>query len=470
MREMDKQSGHESVEELEQANEDLQLILDSSLDDILVTSGDGIVLSVSQSFANSYRIPPDDLVGKSVLELEKNQIFQPSVTRKVMETKTRHVLLQTTMDEKKMLVTGVPVFGEDGELRRIVSYSHDVTELLQLRAHLADMQEEMSRVRWELEKLRGRDREMCDLLIASDSIKQLTESISRIAKHDVPVLLLGESGVGKSAFAKFVHRQSDRNSGPFIQVNCGAIPEHLIESELFGYEPGAFTGAAKSGKVGLIELAHDGTLFLDEIGELPLALQVKFLKVLEDKQFRKVGGTKSVHSNFRLVCATNRDMSQMVLEGEFRKDLYYRLNTVEMVIPPLRERPADIMELARHFLHQMCLRHGLDREFGQGVMHHFLSYHWPGNIRELEHVVERAVVLSSGQLIELADLPLSIQSAGNMSTPAVEQLSLPDMLAAYEKRILQDARQKCSTTTQMAAYLGVSQPTIVRKLQKYFST
>lgn len=327
----------------------------------------------------------------------------------------------------------------------------------------------MSRVRRELEQLRGRDREMCDLLIASDCMKQLTESISRIARHDVPVLLLGESGVGKSAFAKLVHRQSDRKSGPFIEVNCGAIPAHLIESELFGYEPGAFTGAAKSGKVGLIELAHDGTLFLDEVGELPLALQVKFLKVLEDKQFRKVGGTKPVHSNFRLVCATNRDMSSMVQEGKFREDLYYRINTVEMLIPPLRERPSDIVELVMHFLHQMYLRHGLDRALGKDVMQRFLSYHWPGNIRELEHVVERAVVLAPGHFIELSDLPIAIQRAGDTSTAVMDKMSLPDMLAAYEKRILQDARQKYSTTTQMAMHLGVSQPTIVRKLQKYFS-
>ncbi|WP_067928752.1 sigma-54 interaction domain-containing protein [Alicyclobacillus shizuokensis] len=449
--------------------EELKRILDFVYEDVLIADGSGRVLFVSKLFEHRYGVSLEEIAGLSVVELEQRGVFNPSITRRVLETRARQSVVQKTLDGHRVLVSGVPIFDEQGELIRIVSYSYDVTELLELREHMLELETEMDRVKSELERLREQNARVEGVIATSPAMRRTVDTALRVAAHDVPVLMLGESGVGKGVLAKLMHSKSPRNKGPFISINCAAIPEALLESELFGYEQGAFTGAKRSGKPGLIELADQGTLFLDEVGELPLAMQAKLLTVIQEHRFFRVGGQKELFSDFRLIAATNQDLERMVAEGRFRKDLYFRLNIVPLVIPPLRERRDDIIPLARHFAAEMCRRHGVQRTLSSAVLQRFHAYDWPGNVRELENMVERLIVLAESKVVTEADLPSHL--LGTEATPVlppVGSVSLPALLDAYERRILEEARKRARSTMQLAKLLGISQPTVVRKLRKHF--
>lgn len=460
-------AGH--LERVEQTNQELEMILDSVYDDILIADGQGVVLRASKSMESSYKLSIESIIGQSVFELERQKIFYPSVTARVIRERTRQSTIQESGSGKKFLVTGIPVFDDEGEIYRIVTYSHDVTELVELRALTAEMSSEMEKVRTELEQLQTRDAQLHGLIAVSHVSQSFVRTALQVSKHDVPVLLLGESGVGKGAFARFIHRASPRSDGPFIEINCGAIPESLVESELFGYEEGAFTGARRRGKPGLLELAENGTLFLDEIAELPLRVQVKLLHVIQDRQFIRVGGSQALTANFRLITATNRDLEQLVEDRLFRDDLYFRLNIVSLQIPPVRERKDDLVALTGHFLDAMNEKHGLHKSLSPAVLRRFLEYDWPGNVRELENLIERLVVLAEDDVIVERDLPPRMIPSDLLNRPrSVEALSLPERLEQYERELVADARRRAKTTTELAALLGVSQPTAVRKLHKYF--
>lgn len=448
---------------------ELDLMLNAVYEDIVITDGQGVVLQVSNSVERQYNISRGDLVGQSVAALEARKIFNPSVTMRVLKERSRQRLLQETPLGKKVLITGIPVFADDGSILRVFSYAHDVTELIELREHTADLEHEMNLVKQELEQLRQRALNVDGLVVASAEMRRYVRMAAHVAERDVPVLLLGESGVGKGVLARFIHQHSKRSGGPFIEISCGAIPETLVESELFGYSEGTFTGGLKAGKVGLLELANDGTLFLDEIGELTPSMQVKLLKTIHEKTFLPVGGRSQKFSNFRVVAATNRDLEAMVAKGEFRADLYFRLNIVPLKIPPLRDRPEDILELTDYFVHAMNDKHGLNKRLSPGVLQRFLQYTWPGNVRELENMVERLIVLAEGETIAVGELPPHFDaSRGVYGEANLGVATLPELLATFERQILSEARQRCRTTTEMAELLGVSQPTVVRRLQKYF--
>ncbi|MBN8192265.1 sigma 54-interacting transcriptional regulator [Bacillus sp. NTK074B] len=445
-----------------------EAILHSLQDDILVTNTDGIILKVSEATGGIYNVKSEDMIGKSVYDLEKEGIFTPLLTPLVLKEKKKVTLVQTSKEGKKLLVTGIPVFHEDGQLVRVVSYSHDVTELLNMKKYLMDMEDEMERVKSELEILRSRHYYSEGITATSDEMKRVLQVALQVADVDVNVLLLGESGVGKSHIAKFIHNKSQRKMGPFIEVNCGAIPESLFEAEFFGYEPGSFTGADRKGKVGLAELAEGGTLFLDEIGELSQSNQVKILKFVQEKQFYRVGGTKQRKVDFRVLAATNRDLEVAIEKREFRQDLFFRLNVVPITIPPLRERTSDIITLIDYFVNYFCEKYQRQRTVDEAVVHQLLIQEWKGNVRELMNVIERLIVTSSKQLIEMENLPGQyIQQSGHLSGLAHEGQSLTDILEAVEEQVLKKARDKHKTTTQMAQSLGISQPSVVRKLKKY---
>ena len=445
-----------------------EAILHSLQDDILVTNTDGIILKVSEATGGIYNVKSEDMVGKSVYDLEKEGIFTPLLTPLVLKEKKKITLVQTSKEGKKLLVTGIPVFHEDGELVRVVSYSHDVTELLNMKKYLTDMEDEMERVKSELEILRSRHYYSDGIIATSDEMKRVLQVALQVADVDVNVLLLGESGVGKSHIAKFIHNKSQRKGGPFIEVNCGAIPESLFEAEFFGYEPGSFTGADRKGKVGLAELAEGGTLFLDEIGELSQSNQVKILKFIQEKQFYRVGGTKQRKVDFRVLAATNRDLEVAIEKREFRQDLFFRLNVVPITIPPLRERTSDIITLIDYFVNYFSEKYHRQRTVDEAVVHQLLIQEWKGNVRELMNVIERLIVTSSKQLIEMENLPGQyIQQSGHLSGFAHEGQSLTAILEAVEEQVLKKARDKHKTTTQMAQSLGISQPSVVRKLKKY---
>src|SRR5699024_9491314 len=283
-------------------------------------------------------------------ELQEENIFNPSVTVEVLKENKEVQVMQTTINGRVVMATGIPIYDKEKNIIRVISFSHDLTEIQELKEDYEHLQTKMKRFETEIEELREKETKVDGIVVKSEAIKRILELVNRMSKSDANVVLLGESGVGKSMFARAIHNGSERNKESFIEVNCGAIPENLFESEVFGYEPGAFTGASQKGKVGLIELADQGTLFLDEVGEIPLSQQVKLLKVLEEKKVVRVGGQKAIDVDFRLVAATNQDLKELVRQGEFREDLFYRLNVVPITIPPLRERKEDIYQLAHYYL------------------------------------------------------------------------------------------------------------------------
>ncbi len=445
-----------------------EAILHSLQDDILVTNTDGIILKVSEATEGIYNLKSNEMVGRSVYELEKEGVFTPILTPMVLKEKKKITIVQTTNDGKKLLVTGIPVFNQENQLVRIVSYSHDITELLNMQKYLTDMEDEMERVKSELEMLRNLHFYTEGMIASGDEMKKVLQLSLQVAEIDVNVLLLGESGVGKSHIAKFIHNKSPRKDGPFIEVNCGAIPESLFEAEFFGYESGSFTGASNKGKVGLAELAEGGTLFLDEIGELSLANQVKILKFIQEKQFYRVGGTKVRNVDFRILAATNKDLEKAIEEKTFRQDLFFRLNVVPITIPPLRKRPTDIIPLVDYFLKYFSEKYNRERALDEGVIHLLLTNEWKGNVRELINLIERLVVTSSKQLIEVENLPERYRKTyQEVATIEDGNRSLDEVLDSVEKQVLIKARKRYKTTTQIAKALGISQPSVFRKLRKH---
>ncbi|PLS18316.1 RNA polymerase subunit sigma-54 [Bacillus sp. M6-12] len=446
-----------------------EAILRSLKDDILVTNTNGVILSVSEVTGSIYGVKTEQLIGKSVYDLEKEGLFTPLAVPVVLKNNEKTTFVQTTRNGKKLLVTGIPVFDANNEIFRIVSYSHDVTELLEMEKYLIQMKGEMERVKKEIEVMKKRNYLADEIIANSEEMKKVINTSLQVAEVDANVLLLGESGVGKSIIANFIHKKSLRKKGPFIEVNCGAIPESLFEAELFGYESGSFTGAHKKGKIGLVELAEGGILFLDEVGELSIANQVKLLKLIQEKHFYRVGGTKLKSVDFRLIAATNRNLEEMIQQKTFREDLFFRLNVVPILIPPLRERVEDIIPLIDKLLVHFSEKYNRQRIVHENVMKQLLSLEWKGNVRELNNLMERLVVTSSTPIITEEDLPAAYRTPSDLFSIEVNANVKPlnEMLGNLERSILLRAKKRCKTQIEMANFLGISQPTVVRKLKKY---
>ncbi|WFT76888.1 sigma 54-interacting transcriptional regulator [Halobacillus naozhouensis] len=444
-----------------------QAILHSLKDDIIVTKPDGTIMIASETAGDIYGMEADHLVGRSVFDLEKDGVFTPLATPMVLRMKKRVTFIQTAASGKKLMVTALPVQGPAGEITRIVSYSHDITELKELKSYIADMEDEMKQVQHELDRVKQKQLSQEGIVWKSHKMQQIIQTTEQVADVDVNVLLLGESGVGKSSLAQFIHKRSSRKDGPFIEINAGAISETLFEAELFGYVDGAFTGAKKGGSKGFAELAEGGTLFIDEIGELSQQNQVKLLKLIQEKQFYRIGGRELRTADFRLITATNKDLSESIAKHEFREDLYFRINVVPIQIPPLRERPDDIPALIDHMMETVSDKYRKKKVLDGVVWQELLLNRWTGNVRELINVIERLVVTSVGEVITLEDLPSEFRN----NTPArfnkQPDETLPDTLARVERQILLEAKQHCKSTVKMAEFLGVSQPSVFRKLRKH---
>lgn len=454
------------MEPIKALSNEIDVILNSMHDDILITDGKGIIIRTYPSFENLYNIKKEAAEGRSIYELEKEGVFKPSITAIVLEKKEQVTMMQENVNGRKIIVTAIPIRNQKGEILKVISFSRDLTEYLNLKEQYEMQEERIQKYSAEIEKLRGQQRNIPGLIIGSKTMQSVIEMIDKVATFDANIVLEGESGVGKTMFAKIIHLKSLREQGPFIDINCGAIPENLLESELFGYEKGAFTGANANGKIGLIQLADKGTLFLDEIGELSLNLQTKLLKVIQDKEITRVGGTKPIKVDFRLIVATNKNLKQLVADSQFREDLYYRLNVIYINIPPLRERKEDIFNLGMHYLNNFNKKYNLKKTFSPEVIDVLINYAWPGNIRELENLIERIILTSSDNSISASDLPENLKPKDYSS---YQFGSLDKALEQLERRMVIDAYMKHKTTTGVAKELGISQPTAVRKIQKYVS-
>ncbi|MDP1992973.1 MAG: sigma 54-interacting transcriptional regulator, partial [Syntrophales bacterium] len=431
-------------------------------DGIVVADRNGFILKANHAYQQMTGITAEEFVGKHVRELVKKGYIGRSVTEMVVE-RNSPVTIVDIRNNKELLLTGNPVYNDKGELVRVVTAIRDVTQLNSLKEQLAETEEIKNRYYLELEHLRSQQ-PFRKIITNNTEMRQKLDLAFHVAHVDSTVLILGESGVGKELIAQLIHRASKRSKGPFIKINCGAIPTNLLESEFFGYEPGAFTGALKEGKPGLFELAQGGTLFLDEIGEIPLDLQVKILRTLQDKIITRVGGKTNISLDVRIVAATNRDLKKMMQENTFREDLYYRLNVVPMVLPPLRNRKEDILPLINDFLAKYKLQYGYQKWIHPDVMERLLNYDWPGNIRELENTIERLVVTSRGECIlpeNLAGIPAAAEPGKQANT------SLKSAIESEEKLIISEAYKKFKSTRKAAAVLGISQSSLVKKLNRY---
>lgn len=442
-------------------------ILDAIHDDLLISDGQGIVLRVSPTFEQVYGLKKEDAIGMSVYDLEKQGYFKPSSTAIVLKSGEKITMRQKNNRNRDIVVSATPVKSDKGDIKFVISYSRDVTDFLHLQEQYAVLENKVEMYEEELEKLRSESLEVDGVVAKSHAMQNVLGVINRISSFDANVLICGESGVGKSLLAKVIHKKSKRSEGPFIEINCGAIPENLLESEFFGYERGSFTGANKEGKVGLIELAQGGTLFLDEISELPINLQVKVLKVIQDKTITRVGGTKEITVDFRLVVATNKDLEQQMKEKLFRNDLYYRLNVISLDVPPLRKRTEDIVPMIGYFTEKLNRKYDMKKKISKETFDLLLQYEWPGNIRELENVIERILLTSEKDLVQVDALPDYINSKKLL--PDGDELSRPlnETLEIVEKTIIEKAYAQCNSTVGVAELLGISQPTAVRKIQKY---
>lgn len=449
--------------------QDLKAVFDSSYDVIYVSNGKGMTLRVSSASERLWGYKAEELVGKTVYELEQKGVFKPSITRLVLEREEKVQAIQTTKTGKRLMVVGTPIKDLEGNIIRVINTSRDITQESRLQIELEDMKFIMEGYKRELEQLRQRTWKEDPLIFKSVPMQNVVMLSDKVAEVDSTVLILGESGVGKEVIASYIHQQSLRKEKPFIKVNCSAIPENLLESELFGYEKGAFTGALKDGKLGLFEVANEGTLFLDEIGDVSLSLQVKLLRVLQEKEFVRVGGTKPIRVNVRIVAATNRNLEEEVKKGTFRRDLYYRLNVVPIRIPPLRERRDDILPLTLHFVEKINKAYNTNKSFSLEAMELLQDYQWPGNVRELQNIVERMLVLSEQRVIDAHHLPEFLaQSQHSSAGVHVSRLmSLQEAIELVEKQLLAMARNECGTTTKMAEVLGVNQSTVSRKIIKF---
>lgn len=447
---------------LRQLCKDYEEIYRNSFDGIFVADGKGVTLMVNEGCERNYDCRADELVGRHVSEFEKKGWIRPVIAVRVANERKRISAMQQTHGGKTIMVTGIPLFDETGQVRKVIINSRDTTELVQLQETLLRTREDLQRVENEMKELRLQNLKVDGVALKSLSMQHLSSLALRVAKVDTAVLINGESGVGKEVLARRIHFESHRSSGPFIKINCGAIPRELLESELFGYEGGAFTGALKQGKVGMIETANHGTLFLDEIGELPMGLQVKLLQTLQDHTVVRVGGTRTIHVDLRVIAATNRDLQTMIDTNQFRSDLYYRLNVVPLAVPPLRQRKDDILPLTEHALDELNATYSLNKRFSDRALRCLLAYEWPGNVRELRNIVERLVVTTPTDLIDAADLP------DYLSVPVDMVLGDdPDYyakVAQFEKQLVAEALKKYGSTRAVAKQLKLSQSTVVRKL------
>lgn len=445
------------------STEEFKMIFDSAQDAIFIDDKDGITLWMNKAATALYQVSKEDVIGKNIEEQEKSGLFYPSVAKMAFTKKEEVTILHNNRNGKRLMTTGTPIFDKRGNIQKIITTSRDMTELISLKNQLEDVHNTLEELKEEQQERIG------SLIIKSKKMKDVIQLAKRLSQIDSTVLITGESGVGKGEIAKFIHLFGETQDRPFVKVNCGAIPESLLESELFGYESGAFTGSKKQGKPGMFEMAQDGTLFLDEISELPLNLQVKILHAIQDKEIQRVGGVKPIPVNVRIITATNQDLGVMVKQHTFREDLYYRLNVVPIHIPPLRERKEDIFPLVTYFLKKYNEKFNVEKRLDSNTVDILLHYSWPGNVRELENIIERIVITTRGEDILPDNLPGFIlgEDHRQKDVKLSERNTLKQTLEEVEKQVLTAAAEKYRTTREIAKALDVSQPTIVRKLNKY---
>jgi len=451
-------------EELLKQLEIYRLIFDSIYNGALVTDEKGYITHFNKPYGEFLGVSPDDQIGSHCTDAVEN-----SRMHIVAETGKPEINQSHRIMGQNMVVQRIPI-KKDGRVIAVFGQVmfKDVRDVRKLATELSLLESKVKLYEEELINLRSTRYTFESIIGSSQAINSLKIEALRAAANPFPVLISGESGTGKELFAQAIHHAGPRRIHPFVRINCAAIPKDLLESELFGYEKGAFTGADPNGKPGKFELARHGTVFLDEVGDLPLEMQPKLLRVVEEKEFERVGGTRIIRSDFRVIVATNQNLEEMLSDGRFRKDLFYRLNVIPLHIPPLRERRDDIIPLVRHFLQQMAQEAALSEikmgpEAEKGLMRH----NWPGNVRELLNVLERTLSSIENDTIRLVDLPFYLHRTQNKS-PQRNKNSIKEVQAMAEKEAIRFVlRETQNNKSQAARILGIHRTLLYKKMNKY---
>ncbi|AZR72558.1 Fis family transcriptional regulator [Anoxybacter fermentans] len=448
----------ESVEVMPQEEREQQLrtVLDSISEGIIAINREGRITTLNPASEKIFHCPQEKLLNQPIQEFLGEEVPIISCLREGKSYDNKEMMIDTPEGRSHYLTSGRPIRDEHGNVIGAVAVMKDIHQVRQLIYKMT----QPSMITFD------------DIIYQSQAMQQVVKLAEKAARSNSTILIRGESGTGKELFARAIHMSSMRRDKPFIPINCGALPDSLLESELFGYEEGTFTGARKGGKQGLFELAQGGTLFLDEIGELPTHLQVKLLRVLQEGKVRRLGSSKEQTVDVRIISATNKNLEKMVQHKEFREDLYYRLNVIPINIPPLRQRREDIPLLIDYFLQLFSREVGKsDLKIEDKAMKGLLEYDWPGNVRELRNAIERAVYLTNNNRITWSDL-FPEQPELNKSNAAVEVkinriTALEEVVAAAERSLLQKVVKEYNSSRQMGKVLGVSHTTVLNKLKKY---
>ncbi|MDV9368516.1 sigma 54-interacting transcriptional regulator [Clostridioides difficile] len=468
-----------------------QKILEASHDEICVSDDKGIIIYCNKAFEENYGLKKEDILGKNVSFLEDSGYSTKSPIPIVLKTKTKFSLEQDTQTGKKLIITATPIFDENGNLEFTVENCRDITELNNIKNKLEDTKKQVKKYKSEVETLYRTALRIEDTVIMDGIVmRPIINTVNHVSKTDVSVLLLGESGTGKSSLARYIHHNSNRSNGPFITINCATISPQLLESELFGYTSGAFTGASTKGKVGLVELANGGTLFLDEIGDIPQNLQAKFLQLIQDRTFTPVGSLKNKKVDIRIISATNVDLVSKVKGKKFREDLYYRLNVIEIKLPPLRERRDNLVEIIKYYFNRYSSDFNLNKTISKEAMDAIANYRFPGNIRELQNIIQKILLTCTDNHITIDDLPniltknIHITNNGNKThISQINKVIISDskstnyknknfdtLIKEYEKNIILDAYEKFGSSYKVAKHLEISQSKANRLIRKYTNT
>lgn len=440
-------------------------------DGIYITDKNGKTLYVNKSYERITGLKAEEVVGYNVVDLMERGVYKNGVAPEVLKHKKQVNSVAEIRNGITVLLTGNPIFNSKGEVEAVVIINRDMSDLLKIEKELNATKEKMKIVEKEefkykknLENLQNYQAKNV-FLGDSIKIKNIMEMIHHIADLDVAVLLTGETGVGKEVFSDEIYKYSHRHNQPFIKVNCAAIPGELLEAELFGYERGAFTGASSKGRTGLFELAHKGTILLDEIGEIPLKLQSKLLRALQEMEITKVGGTEAIKLDVRIIAATNANLLQLVKKGEFREDLYYRLNVFPLEIPPLRERREDIEPLTKKFLQYYNSKYKKNIEIDDSGFYYWNQYSWPGNVRELKNIIERTVIISKDKaLIGSQEVKKMINVEVEENT--VKEEGFKEIVSNVERELIKQALLSEGSTRKAAKKLKIPQSTLVKKAKR----
>lgn len=461
------------LDSVKQLNQDLETIFSTIYDEIVVVDAEGKLVRASDHYiAAQWELPPHELIGEPILKHKQASALICQVIREVQKKRQKVSLLQNEGDNQSVSV-GNPILTAKGQIDRIVIASRDLTEVSRLQRELERTREQRETYRRELDRLRERITQAQGTVpvYASAVMHEVMTEAERVAQFSATVLLTGESGVGKEIIASAIHSFSERREQPFVKINCAAIPESLLESELFGYEKGAFSGAKQDGKKGLFMKANLGTLFLDEISEMPLGIQSKLLRAIQEREVYPVGATTPAKFDVQLIAAANRSLPDLVAEGTFREDLFYRINVFPIDIPPLRYRNEDIGVLANHFLFQFNQSYQRNMHFSSSAIELLEAYSFPGNVRELQNIVQRVAIKNDTDIIGSLAVEKVLMKIDH-SQPRNNQMfskviPLKDAFEKVERELISLAMKQFQSTTKAGKALGISQSSVSRKYRQY---